>query len=129
MTRKTNARSHRAGVSMTHALLVVVGLGVAATMAIPRLAKRDARDELALTELQRATVAVARYHLRSGRYPTSPAEAGFTPAAGVDVVMWKVQPVAGTMSVHLHFRHRQSHHQFHAHYPAEDGIRPLPWEW
>ena len=114
----------RRGLTLVELLIVVVLIGLLATIAIPKFAnaKEKAYDAAALSDVRRAWVMLEEYFADNLTFPAKIEDAGFQPSAGVTFRTWKVKLKKGILSVHMDVEHVSSTHFFHSDYPAEAEI-------
>ncbi len=124
-TRAGHTRSERRlGFTLIELLIVVVLIGLLATIAVPKFAssKEKAFDATAKSDLRRAWVALEGYFADNMTYAPNMSDANFEPSPGVTFTQWNVETKDGILSVHLHVGHEQSSHYYHSHYPADSEI-------
>ncbi len=116
------ARGNARGFTIIELLIVVIIIGVLATIAIPKFANTKAKafDATAVSDLRNAMVALEAYFADNLTYPATIDDADFQPSAGVTFTTWTVATTNGVLSVHLHVEHAQSSHYYHARYPESD---------
>lgn len=112
------------GFTLVELLIVLVLIGLLATIAIPKFSssKERAYDTSVVSDIHRAWVAIEGHYADNLTYPSNQNDANFEPSPGVTFTQWSVETKDGVLSVHLHAEHAQSSHYYHSHYPAETEI-------
>lgn len=132
---KTMSMPSRRGFTLIELLIVVVIIGLLATIAIPKFGgvRQKAYNTAALVDLTNANKQIERYLTDNFRYPTNEGEliaAGYGHTPGVSFTTFSIRD-ANTPNerVHMHINHEASNQYYHYEYPlGTSGTAELRWK-
>ena len=115
----------RQGFTLIELMIVVVLVGLLASIAIPRFRniRENAYDAKAIAEIKYLTVEVEAYFADNGAYPASAAELGYVPPSDIAILRFAREQTNGNDVVHIHLNHTSSRNYYHVEYPEEDIVK------
>ncbi len=122
----------RGGFTLIELLIVVVIIGVLASIAIPRFdeVRQRAYNSTALSDIKTTSHAIEEYFTENLKYPTQTEleDSGFTLSPGVSFRTYSVRDASNPAKtrIHMHVEHVGSLHYFHQEYP---GSKPPEKRW
>lgn len=125
MPPRTSGPAGPQGFTLIELMIVVVVVGILATIAVGNFSSVKARaiDASMKSDLRTMMTALEDYEIQFGELPADLAtfQAAMNPRLSPGVVWDKFEREVknGVLSVHMHLSHPQSPNKWHADYPAE----------
>ena len=124
---KTMSMPTRGGFTLIELLIVVIIIGLLATIAIPKFdgVRQRAFNAAALADLNNASKEIERYFNDNFRYPADENELmdeGYSHTPGVSFTTFSIRDPGNpeTARVHMHINHEGSKQYYHYEYPDSD---------
>ena len=117
----------RGGFTLMELLIVIIIIGLLATIAIPKFdgVRQRAFNAAALADLNNASKEIERYFNDNFRYPADENELiveGYSHTPGVSFTTFSIRDAGNpaTARVHMHIDHEGSRQYYHYEYPDSD---------